>query len=110
MTLQKNEKTLVLKYKQKLYLPLFPLKPLIQREFFVLSKSSIFIPNTITLNKEHGMNEKSQFLNRVEAAKYLNLKKHTLEAWAVRGGGPAFVKFGRAVRYRMVDLNEYVES
>ena len=56
------------------------------------------------------MNEKSPFLNRVEAAKYLNLKKHTLEAWAVRGGGPPFLKFGRAVRYRKTDLEKYVES
>ncbi len=55
-------------------------------------------------------NQTSQFLNRQQAANFLNLKKCTLEAWANRGGGPAFVKFGRAVRYRLTDLEVYVDS
>ena len=49
-------------------------------------------------------NIKSQFLNRKQAASYLNVTKSALEAWAVRGGGPVFLKFGRAVRYRLSDL------
>ena len=52
----------------------------------------------------------NQFLNRKQAADFLNLKKCTLEAWAIRGGGPDFVKFGRAVRYRISDLEKYVEK
>lgn len=52
----------------------------------------------------------SNLLTRAEAARYLNLKKSTLDAWAVRGDGPTFVKMGRAVRYRIVDLDAYVES
>ncbi len=52
----------------------------------------------------------NQFLNRKQAAEFLNLKKCTLEAWAIRGGGPAFVKFGRAVRYRVSDLEAYVKK
>jgi excisionase family DNA binding protein len=51
----------------------------------------------------------SQFLDTKQAAQYLNLKKNTLEIWRLRGGGPAFVKFGRAVRYRKQDLDAYVE-
>ena len=51
-----------------------------------------------------------QFLTRRQAAEFLNLKKSTLDAWATRGGGPAFVKMGRAVRYRPADLLEWVES
>lgn len=52
----------------------------------------------------------SQFLKRQQAAEYLNVKRSTLEAWATRGGGPAFVKLGRAVRYRISDLEKFIES
>ena len=50
----------------------------------------------------------NQFLTRKQAAEFLCLQKCTLESWAVKGGGPAFVKFGRAVRYRISDLEAYV--
>ena len=52
----------------------------------------------------------NQFLNRSQAAEFLSLQKSTLEAWAIRGGGPAFVKFGRAVRYRISDLENYITN
>ena len=52
----------------------------------------------------------NQFLNRSQAAEFLSLQKCTLEAWAIRGGGPAFVKFGRAVRYRISDLENYIKN
>lgn len=51
-----------------------------------------------------------EFLTRQKAAEYLNIKKSTLEAWAHKGGGPIFVKFGRSVRYRLSDLESYIES
>jgi excisionase family DNA binding protein len=51
-----------------------------------------------------------EFLTRQKAADYLNIKKSTLESWAHKGGGPAFVKFGRSVRYRISDLENYIES
>ena len=59
------------------------------------------------MENNHTTNE---FLNRKQAAEFLNLKKCTLEAWAIRGGGPAFVKFGRAVRYRISDLEKYIQE
>jgi excisionase family DNA binding protein len=53
----------------------------------------------------------SSLLTREQAASYLGLKKTTLDAWAVRGGGPAYVKLGKkAVRYRQSDLEAFVES
>lgn len=52
----------------------------------------------------------TEFLKRQEAANHLNLKISTLEAWAVRGGGPPMVKFGRAVRYRLSDLEAWANS
>jgi excisionase family DNA binding protein len=54
--------------------------------------------------------KKPVLLTRKEAADYLSLKKSTLDAWAVRGGGPAMVKMGKAVRYRLADLESFIES
>lgn len=45
-----------------------------------------------------------------EAAEYLNVKIDTLEAWRCRGCGPRYLKMGRLVRYRKVDLDAFVES
>ena len=45
-----------------------------------------------------------------EAAGYIGLKKSTLEAWRVRGGGPVFLKLGKAVRYRKEDLENFINS
>ncbi len=44
------------------------------------------------------------------AADYLGVAKSTMEAWRVRGGGPRFVKLGKAVRYRKEDLDAFVNS
>ncbi len=61
-------------------------------------------------NNQKANQTATDFLNRKQAAEFLNLKKCTLEAWANRGGGPAFVKFGRAVRYRISDLENYITN
>jgi excisionase family DNA binding protein len=45
-----------------------------------------------------------------EAAEYLTVKKSTLEAWRHFGGGPVYVKYGRAVRYRKEDLDQFIIS
>jgi excisionase family DNA binding protein len=63
-----------------------------------------------TILKGDFIMQSNQFLNRKQAAEFLNLKKCTLEAWAIRGGGPDFVKFGRAVRYRVSSLEAYIEK
>lgn len=47
-------------------------------------------------------------LRTTEAAKILDISKATLETWRSRGGGPAYVKFNRAVRYRTEDLDKFV--
>jgi len=43
-----------------------------------------------------------------EAAKILDVSKATLDTWRSRGGGPVYVKYGRAVRYRTEDLDKFV--
>lgn len=42
-----------------------------------------------------------------EAAALLRLQELTLEQWRWQGKGSQFVKLGRCVRYRRVDLEEF---
>jgi excisionase family DNA binding protein len=43
-----------------------------------------------------------------EAARYLRLQKQTLEAWRLKGTGPAFLKLGRRVVYRREALEKFM--
>lgn len=43
-----------------------------------------------------------------QASEYLGLAVSTLNKWRCHGGGPVFIKMGRAVRYRQQDLEEYM--
>ncbi|MEP3014366.1 helix-turn-helix domain-containing protein [Roseibium polysiphoniae] len=52
----------------------------------------------------------SQLLTEVQAAEALNLSVRTLQAWRVRGSGPNFVKLSRAVRYRVTDLDDWLNA
>lgn len=43
-----------------------------------------------------------------QAATYLGLAVSTLNKWRCHGGGPVFIKMGRAVRYRVRDLDGFI--
>ena len=45
-----------------------------------------------------------------QAADYLGLAVSTLNKWRCLGGGPVFLKMGRAVRYRQKNLDSYMET
>lgn len=45
-----------------------------------------------------------------EAASYLGLAVSTLNKWRCVGGGPEYLKLGKAVRYRVADLDEWINS
>ncbi|MEL6650769.1 MAG: helix-turn-helix domain-containing protein [Bacteroidota bacterium] len=45
-----------------------------------------------------------------QAAEYLGLAVSTLNKWRCHGGGPIFIKMGRAVRYRSKDLDNFIAS
>jgi len=49
-------------------------------------------------------------LKTKEAAAFLQLKPATLEQWRWNGKGPQFIKLGRSVRYRKVDLESFIEE
>ena len=54
---------------------------------------------------------KPQLLTTPQAADYLGgIKPNTLEGQRVRGEGVRFVKIGRLVRYRVEDLDAYLEG
>ena len=52
----------------------------------------------------------SEVLNTREAAAFLRLGKPTLERFRLTGAGPRYCKLGGAVRYRLVDLEAWLES
>ena len=49
-------------------------------------------------------------LNTKQAARVLGLSYRQLESLRLRGGGPLYVKLGRAVRYREEDLADWIED
>jgi predicted DNA-binding transcriptional regulator AlpA len=51
-----------------------------------------------------------QLLDQKQAAHLLRLSVRTLERHRISGTGPRFVRLGRLVRYRDVDLAEWVRS
>ncbi len=54
---------------------------------------------------------KKRLLNRIEAAGYLGVLPQTLAVWASTGRYQLpFVKVGRKVYYRRVDLDAWLES
>jgi excisionase family DNA binding protein len=52
----------------------------------------------------------AMLFTQAEAADHLRLSERTLKRWRVSGSGPAFVKLGRRVLYRKLDLEEWIAS
>jgi hypothetical protein len=50
------------------------------------------------------------FVDTEAAARYLALEGHSLECYRSLGGGPAYYKFGKYVRYAVDDLNAWAAS
>lgn len=51
-----------------------------------------------------------RLLGQKEVKEILNLADSTLEQWRLKGQGPKYVKLGRAVRYRMSDVQAYISN
>ena len=59
------------------------------------------------MNKENYQ----QLCNEEVAAQYLGgLCPQTLQNWRYKGIGPKFIKVGGAIRYRLTDLEKYLEA
>lgn len=62
-------------------------------------------------NRGHIMNDKSNLIAAEQAANYLNLSKGTLANWRAKGFPKLpYVKLGGSVKYRINDLDAYLES
>lgn len=49
-------------------------------------------------------------LTRDEAARYLGISRRSLDNWAHQGRGPRYFRVGRSARYRLSDLQQWLES
>jgi hypothetical protein len=56
------------------------------------------------------MSRKRQHCDEFEAAEFLGLKVTTLRDWRLQKRGPVFAKFGKAVRYPLVELDKYATA
>ncbi|WP_024879575.1 helix-turn-helix domain-containing protein [Methylosinus sp. LW3] len=52
----------------------------------------------------------SEWLTPDDAGALLGVSKITLAAWRVKGGGPAYAKFGRSIRYPREALLKWMNS
>jgi len=62
------------------------------------------------MNETNKSLNEEQFLNEKELAELLNIKSETLRNWRWDGRGPIFIKIGSNVRYRMSDIEEYING
>lgn len=51
-----------------------------------------------------------RLLTESDVAQLLSISIRTLQAWRIRGGGPAFLKIGRVVRYSPHEIEDWLAS
>ncbi len=51
-----------------------------------------------------------KLLDTSELAEHLTNKPNTIEGWRIKGVGPRYIKIGRLVRYRLADVEEWLEA
>lgn len=54
--------------------------------------------------------ERDGLIDTDELATYLGFSVATLDVWASRGGGPAFIKVGRYRKYEPADVKEWLKK
>lgn len=56
------------------------------------------------------MSDRRPLATSAEVAAYLGVPLRTLEQWAYRKVGPAYMRVGRYRRYRWADVERYLEA
>jgi predicted DNA-binding transcriptional regulator AlpA len=51
-----------------------------------------------------------QFLTEAEVEAHYGIARRTLQRWRLENRGPRYRKFGRSVRYKIPDLEAWVDS
>lgn len=54
--------------------------------------------------------QRSNCMRAVDAARHLGIAPKTLANWRSAGKGPRFSRLGRAIVYRLDDLDKFVEQ
>lgn len=73
-------------------------------------KHSTSSPPNTNLRTSEVASFSNNILKTPDAAKYLNIRSSTLEQWRWNGRGPRYIKIGRSVRYRTIDLETFLEE
>ena len=58
----------------------------------------------------NSMTDPDTLCDEYDAADFLKLSVRTLQAWRQQACGPAFIRAGRAVRYRRRDLIDWIDA
>ena len=53
---------------------------------------------------------KTKMLTPKELAKYLGIATHTLSTYRMCGTGPKYIKLGRVIRYKFVDVLDWIDA
>ena len=61
------------------------------------------------LNTPHN-DSKFKLIDTVQLAEYLGNEVNTCEGWRLKGIGPSYIKVGRLVRYRIENVDLWLES
>jgi excisionase family DNA binding protein len=64
-------------------------------------------PNGAGLKHSSELPSENRPLTDVEVSERLGVSRFTVRSWRLKGVGPRFLKMGRAVRYRLQDVDEY---
>ena len=51
-----------------------------------------------------------ELLDEKQVAKALNVSEKTIQYWRWKGVGPVYIKFGRAVRYDPLKIQEFLDQ
>jgi len=52
----------------------------------------------------------NNLLNEYQAADLLNVSRSSMAQWRMKGIGPAFLKLNKAVRYRLDELEAWINA
>jgi hypothetical protein len=69
------------------------------------------VASTLNPNPEHSLaTQEDRCLPEKPAATVLGVSVALLRKWRRTGGGPLYVRLGKLVRYRLSDLQRFVDS
>lgn len=65
--------------------------------------------STTSVNQFDGTTTRRRLMTPEELAEYLGVSLHCVYAWSSRGGGPKVVRVGARLRYRLADVEQWLD-